>query len=162
MQLIALFVSLAILWLLWSGLYLPLMLALGLASCLLVVWLVRRFNTLDHESVPLHLGLGVVTYWGWLVKEIVLSAWQVTKIILSPRLPISPTTLEVQSKSPSEVGRVLFANSITLTPGTLATDVDDNGIIRVHALTQEGAQGVLTGDMNDRVARLPVAGGSSS
>lgn len=162
MQLVVLFISLVILWLLWSGLHLPLMLALGLASCCLVVWLVRRFQTLDHESVPLHLGLGVVAYWGWLLKEIMVSAWQVTRIILSPKLPISPTTVQLSSKSTGEVGRVLFANSITLTPGTLATDLDENGLISVHALTREGAQGVLTGDMNDRVARLPGVGGATS
>lgn len=161
MQLIVLFISLGILWLLWSGLFLPLMLVLGLASCLLVVWLVRRFETLDHESVPLHLGFGVVTYWGWLIKEIAISAWQVTKIILSPTMNISPTIIQVQAKSNGVVRQVLFANSITLTPGTLATDMDENGLINVHALTREGAEGVLTGDMNDRVARLPGFGGNS-
>jgi len=103
----------------------------------------------------------VFTYWGWLIKEIVISAWQVTKIILSPTMNISPTIIEVQAKSSGVVRQVLFANSITLTPGTLTTDIDKNGLITVHALTREGAEGVLTGDMNDRVASLPASGGKS-
>lgn len=158
MQIIVLFLTLAVLWLLWSGLYVPLMLSLGLGSCLLVVWLVRRFETLDHESVPLHLGFGVITYWGWLLKEIVVSSWQVTKIILAKEMPISPTMTTVQSKSRGEVREVLFGNSITLTPGTLTTDIDENGLLTVHALTREGADGVVNGDMNDRIAKLPGRG----
>jgi multicomponent Na+:H+ antiporter subunit E len=158
MQTIVLFLSLVVLWLLWSGLYLPLMLFLGLASCLLVMWLVKRFQTLDHESVPLHLGVGIFGYWGWLLKEIAISSLQVTRIILAPKLQISPTMVNIQCKSSGQVRQVLLANSITLTPGTLTTDIDENGLVTVHALTQEGAQGVVSGDMNDRVARLPGIG----
>jgi len=154
MQIIVLSVTLALLWLLWSGLFLPLMLFLGLASCVLVVWLVRRFDTLDHESIPVHLGWGIFAYWAWLLKEIVVASWQVTKIILAKNMPISPTMITVQSKSRGEVREVLFGNSITLTPGTLTTDIDGEGLLTVHALTAEGAEGVISGDMNDRVARL--------
>lgn len=155
MHMVALFITLAVLWLLWSGLYLPLMLAIGLASCVLVVWLTRRFETIDHESVPLHLGVGIFAYWGWLIKEIVVSSLQVTRIILAREMPISPTVIKVKAKARGEVREVLFGNSITLTPGTLTTDIDEHGELTVHALTQEGADGVLNGDMNDRVAALP-------
>jgi multicomponent Na+:H+ antiporter subunit E len=148
---LSLFSGLAALWLLWSGLYLPLMLGLGLASCLLVVWIVRRFETVDQESVPIQLGLGVLTYWGWLAKEIVVSSLQVSKIVLSPSMPISPRVVSVQSLAEGEVGRVLFGNSITLTPGTLTMDISPEGMVTVHALTHEGAQGVLAGEMNTRV-----------
>lgn len=149
-----LFAVLAALWLLLSGKFSPLFLFLGAASCVLVVWLARRFDTVDRESVPLHLGLGIVPYWLWLLKEIVFSALQVSKIILSPTLRISPTLVKVQSLSETEVGHVLFGNSITLTPGTVTTDIDSKGILTVHALTANGAQGVLTGDMNKRVSQL--------
>lgn len=155
MHIAVLFITLAVLWLLWSGLYLPLILALGLASVVLVVWLTRRLETIDHESVPTHLGPKIIAYWGWLIKEIVVSSLSVTRIILSREMPISPTMVQTQSKSAGVVGRVLFANSITLTPGTLATDIDDDGLVTVHALTREGADGVVDGDMNDRVAALP-------
>lgn len=160
MKTIVLFVALAILWLLWSGVFSPLMIFLGLISCVLTVWLLRRFDTLDHESVPLHLGPGVLTYWGWLVKEIVLSSIQVSRIIISPRMNISPTIVRVKAKSRGEVGQVLFANSITLTPGTITTDIDEKGWLTVHGITRETADGVLTGDMNDRVANLQAKGDS--
>lgn len=150
----ALFFVLVLLWLMWSGLYLPLVMALGLASCVLVVFLVRRFETIDHESVPLHLGWGIVTYWFWLVKEIVVSSLQVTRIILSPQLRISPRVVRLAAMPGGEVSRVVLGNSITLTPGTLTTDIDENGVITVHALTSQGADGVLSGDMNRRVDQL--------
>lgn len=159
MHIVVLFITLAVLWLLWSGLYLPLMLLLGFVSCVLVVWLTQRFKTIDHESVPIHLGFKVISYWAWLMKEIVVSSLQVTRIVLSPALRISPTVVQVQSKSRGEVRQVIFANSITLTPGTLTTDLDENGLITAHALTAEGADGVVNGDMNDRVAALPGFGG---
>jgi multicomponent Na+:H+ antiporter subunit E len=149
-----LFGVLAILWLLLSGKFTPLFLVIGAASCVLVLVLVRRFETIDHESVPVHLGPGVLTYWLWLVKEIVVSAVQVTQIILSPTLRISPKIVKVQSLCRTEVGHVLFGNSITLTPGTLTTDIDEQGLLTVHALTAQGAEAVLTGEMNQRVRRM--------
>jgi len=151
---VVLFFVLAVLWLMWSGLYLPLVMGLGLASCVLVVLVVRRLETIDHESVPLHLGWGIVTYWLWLIKEIVVSSLQVTRIILSPQLRISPRMVSVAAIPHGEVARVVLGNSITLTPGTLTTDIDENGVITVHALTRESADGVLSGDMNRRVGRL--------
>lgn len=157
MKSFALFVVLVALWLLWSGLYIPLVMALGLASCVLVVVLVRRLETIDHESVPLHLGWGIFTYWFWLIKEIVISSLQVTRIILSPRLPISPSMVKLTALPRGEVARVVLGNSITLTPGTVTTDIDDEGVITVHALTREGAAGVLEGGMNRRVGQLEGA-----
>jgi multicomponent Na+:H+ antiporter subunit E len=154
MKFIVLFVSLAVLWLLLSGLTMPLMLALGLGSCALVVWLVKRFDGLDKETVPVHIGWGIFSYWGWLVKEIVVSSIQVTKIVLSPKMAISPQLVKVKSLNNDQVGRVIFGNSITMTPGTITLDIDDDGVVTVHALTRDGADGVLNSDMNDRVAQL--------
>lgn len=158
MKVIVLFLALALLWLLWSGIFSPLMIFLGLVSCLLTVWLVKRFETVDHESVPIHLGVGVISYWAWLLKEIVVSSLQVSRIIISRDMPISPTVIRVKARSRGEVGWVLFANSITLTPGTLTTDIDEKGWVTVHGLTRETAQGVVSGDMNERVADLQKTG----
>jgi multicomponent Na+:H+ antiporter subunit E len=155
---VALFIFLMAVWLLWSGMFKPLLIGLGIASCLLTVWLARRMDTVDRESVPLHLGLGVLTFWGWLLKEIVVSALQVSRIILSPSLPISPRVLRVQALPQGEVTRVVLGNAITLTPGTLTTDIDDEGMITVHALTEDTARGVESGEMNRRVAALEKGG----
>lgn len=154
MRTVVLLFALMLIWLLWSGLYTPLLISLGVVSCLLVVWLVRRFESIDHESVPVHLGLPVLTYWAWLLKEIVVSSIQVSRIILSSKLTIQPQLIEVKSRARSDVGQVIFGNSITLTPGTMTTSISHTGLLTVHALTQEGADGVLQGPMNQKVALL--------
>ena len=78
------------------------------------------------------------------------SAWDVSKVILNPSLPVSPTLIRVKTSQKTEVGVVVYANSITLTPGTISVDVG-HGEILVHALTRESAAGLQTGEMDKRV-----------
>jgi multicomponent Na+:H+ antiporter subunit E len=95
----------------------------------------------------------MLTYWPWLIKEIVKSAWDVSRIIVHSRLPITPTLTTVQSTQKTDLGRMIFANSITLTPGTISVRVG-RGEILVHALTAEAAQGLRAGEMDRRVTEL--------
>ena len=79
-------------WLLLSGHYTALTITAGLASTAAVVALTKRMGALDKEGHPITLvPRGVFFYYPWLAKEIVLSAWNVTKLVLNPKLPISPT-----------------------------------------------------------------------
>lgn len=140
-------------WLLLSGFLEPFLLAAGLGSSIAVVWLAHRMEVIDREGHPIHLGWSALTYWPWLFKEIAKSAWDVSKIILNPRLPITPTMVEVETTQTTSVGRVTYANSITLTPGTISVEVNDRSIL-VHALTAEGAAALAEGDMDRRVTRF--------
>lgn len=146
-------VFLAAVWLALSGHYTGLLLSLGAASVLLVLWLSLRMDVVDHEGHPLHLTYRIPVYWLWLAWEIAKSNWQVMKIILSPSLPISPTVVRVTAHEKTEMGQVIFANSITLTPGTVSMGVED-GVIEVHALTRAGAEGLEDGEMDRRVCAL--------
>ena len=140
-------------WLLLSGYFEPLLLTLGIASAIGVVWLAHRMDVIDREGHPIHLGVRATTYWAWLLKEIVVSAWTVTRIILDPRLPISPRVVRVKATQRTTVGQVIYANSITLTPGTVSIEVEAGEIV-VHALTREGAVSLEEGDMDRRVTRF--------
>lgn len=91
-----------------------------------------------------------IPYGFWLVIEILKSNIDVIKRILSPSLPISPRWVTIKSSQASEFGEVVYANSITLTPGTISIDVNDNNI-DVHALSQSGVEGLATGEMDKRV-----------
>jgi multicomponent Na+:H+ antiporter subunit E len=147
---ISLILALGAFWLLLSGYFTPFLLAMGAASALLVTWYTdRRMNVLDREGHPVHLSLNALTYWPWLIREITTAAWDVTRVILHPRLPISPCLIRVPTSQVTDVGQVIYANSITLTPGTISVEVDDDSIL-VHALTQAGAEGLKTGDMDRR------------
>ena len=105
------------------------------------------------EAHPVHLLGGALTYFPWLWWEIAKSAWAVAKLILNPRLPISPTMTQVAATQKTTVGVATYANSITLTPGTITTGVKGN-ILTVHALTRDGAFDLEGGGMDARVTRF--------
>lgn len=145
---------LALVWLLLSGHYTPLLLGLGAASCLLVWYISERMDLVDHEEHPLHLRpVKLMLYWIWLCAEVVKSNIDVARRIVDPSLPIRPKLMKVPTTQRTELGQVIYANSITLTPGTVSIDLKGHEI-EVHALAAEPAEGLLTGDMDSRVTAL--------
>lgn len=150
---LALLLAMAATWLLLSGYFEIFLLTLGAMSCVLVVAIARRMDVVDRESFPIHLTFKLLTYWPWLLKEIWLAAVDVAKRVLSPRMPISPTMVDLEATQRSELGQVIYANSITLTPGTYTIRIHDNRIL-VHALSREGAESLAGGDMDRRVTAL--------
>jgi multicomponent Na+:H+ antiporter subunit E len=140
-------------WLALSGHYTPLFIAIGAGCALLVVAAAIRMRVADHEGHPLEVLRGAVTYWPWLALEIAKAAWAVSKIILHPKLPISPTMTVVRASQKTTVGRATYANSITLTPGTITVGVSDHDLT-VHALVRAGADDLEAGGMDRRVTRF--------
>ena len=151
---ISLGLLLAVIWLLLSGHYTLLLISFGVLSVALVVLLALRMDVVDHEGHPLHLNSqALVIYWCWLLKEIFVSNIYVCRLILSPAMPISPTVIALRSSQSSDLARVIFANSITLTPGTVTIDIDGD-ITEVHAITEETATSLLQGSMDRKVTAL--------
>jgi multicomponent Na+:H+ antiporter subunit E len=140
-------------WLALSGHYTAVLVAVGAACALLCVLAALRMGILDAEGHPIELFAGAVTYFPWLIVEIAKSAWAVAKIILHPRLPISPTMTVVRASQRSATGVATYANSITLTPGTITVGVNGNDLT-VHALVREGALDLEAGGMDRRVSRF--------
>ena len=153
MQIVLTLILWFVAWLLWSGLYKPLLLGLGVVSCLLVLVLARRMDFFDRDVFSLHLIGRLLPFWGWLGKELVVSNIKVARIILSPTMPISPTVTKIEALSEGPVGQAILGNSITLTPGTVTMD-DHEGTLIVHCLTADGADDLAQGEMNRRVAAL--------
>jgi multicomponent Na+:H+ antiporter subunit E len=147
------FCALLAFWLLLSGHYTAFLLAAGVGSSVAVLWAGRRMEVVDPEGVPVDLWRGVYSYWPWLTWQILKSAWDVTKIILHPRLPISPTLVRFRPLQRSVVGLVTHANSITLTPGTITIEARP-GEFLVHGLTRASAEGAVDSEMDRRVAAL--------
>ena len=141
------------LWFLLSGSYVALLLALGFASSVFVVAIALRMHIVDRETHPIHLHSAIVFYWIWLTWQIVKANIDVARRVLDPRLPISPNLLRVKVTQKSDLGRVSYANSITLTPGTVSVGVEGDSIL-VHALTREAAEALATGEMDRRVTRI--------
>jgi multicomponent Na+:H+ antiporter subunit E len=137
-------------WLLLSGFFTPFLMLAGVGSALAAVWLARRMNAIDHEGLPVGLIPRALLYWPWLLKEIAKSAWDVSRIIVHPKLPISPTLVRFTPSQRTDIGLVVHANSITLTPGTIAVEASASEFL-VHGITRASAQGTIASEMDRRV-----------
>ena len=143
--------ALSAVWMLWSGIYKPLVLGLGALSIGLVLWFVRRADLLERDILPLRLWLRLPRFWLWLLREVMVSSFKVARLVLDPRVSMDLTTVEIEAIPRSRLGQATLGNCITLTPGTVTLDVHE-GRVQVHALTREDAEAVQAGDMNRRVA----------
>ena len=153
MRLVSLILILSAVWLLLSGHYDSLFFGLGAVSVALATWVAYRMKVVDHEGHPVQIALRVFVYFPWLFKEIIKSNFDVARRVLSPSLPIDPRVFTVQASQITAVGRTIYANSITLTPGTVTIDVRGN-TLEVHALTKASADGVKSGVMDAHVTRF--------
>lgn len=143
-----LFVTLTILWLVLSGLMKTQLLILGSVSVVFVVWLSAYMRVLQHRGEPIYFRfLHILTYWGWLLKQIFLSNMDVTRRVFKRQLDIRPTLRRVTATPDTEIGRVIYANSITLTPGTTAINFTVDGDIVVHALHKDSLHELEDGEM---------------
>ncbi len=150
---VVLVVVLGGLWLLLSGFFHPLLLGLGVASvafCAVGAW---RLGILDDEGQPFQHLWRSLRYAPWLLLEIIKANVDVAKVTLTPSLPIHPVLFPTRTSQDSDLGQVIYANSITLTPGTTSIDLEPDSIL-VHALTEAGAEGVESGEMDRRVTWL--------
>lgn len=146
-------VGLFLLWVLLSGKLGTFHLGVGALSVALLFWLQSR---LPAFRKPGEKGLRLfptTAYLFWLFWQMLVSAWYVARCIVGPQSKIQPRMLRFRCSLPSQVEAVVFANSITLTPGTLTVDLDGDDFL-VHALAADTEKDVLSGEMARRVARL--------
>ena len=127
----------------------------GLLSCALVTYITQRERVLDEAGHPLHLLRHLVGYVPWLLWEIVKANIDVAARVWSPTLRIEPQLVRVPCELETDLGTVIYANSITLTPGTVTVSVDmETNELLVHALSAQAAQSLKDGDMHTRVKKL--------
>ncbi len=145
------------LWLLLSGMHAPLLLILGAVSSVFVAWISRRMGLLTPEPGSAWLRpFRCLAYMPWLAWQVAKANADVALRVLVPSKGISPRVLRVPSTQASDLARTLYANSITLTPGTISIDVGSD-VITVHALSREGAEDLASGEMGERVSALERA-----
>lgn len=151
MRFAILFMSLMAVWLLMSGHYTILVTGLGVASVLFATVMSSRLGGTDEEALPLHMMRGLPGYFVWLFKEILMSNIATAKVILgnSPQ----PEIFETLASQKTEAGVATYANSITLTPGTVTVDIDQD-VFLVHALTKDFGDDVRSNVMDGKVSGL--------
>ena len=137
-HIISLLILLFALWLGLSGQFNALMLSLGVISTLLVTYIANRMDVIDQEIYPARMTALLLRFWIFLAREIVIANIDVIKRIFRPGKNISPQLFEQPLTQRSDLSRVIYANAITMTPGTVSVNLDRK-TITVHTLSIEAA-----------------------
>lgn len=151
----ATFVLLLGLWCLLSGKFDAFHLTLGLVSCAMVSYFSADLLFSGPLSgKALRTAMGFLRYLPWLIWQIFLSARHLLYLSFHPRMLdlIDPQVVRFRSRLKSDLAQVTFANSITLTPGTITIYVNFHRDFSVHAIDPFSGEG-LPGEMEQRIAR---------
>lgn len=143
-------IVLMVFWLLLSGFLKPLLVSFGVVSVAMVVWLLRRMDATDDQPQTPSLGLSFWRYSVWLIGQILLSSVEVAKLVWGKK-QLTPTLAKLPVDKVPDKNHVLYANSITLTPGTLSVDIDAKEVT-VHALDSQSIEELKAGDMANKIA----------
>lgn len=144
---------LSVFWLLLSGYMAPLLLSCGAFSVAIVLLVLKRMDAVDEEPQQVGSALRLIRYLPWLTGQIIKSSLHVTKLVWGASNKVSPALAKINAKDVPRNSRALYANSITLTPGTLCVDLDD-GELTVHALQKSSIDELEKGRMANRIAGI--------
>lgn len=155
MRCVLMFLILFVHWVIWSGMLDAFHLSLGVISCAIVTFMSHDFLFQREKFTwsAVSEAFRFIAYIPWLMYQIVLSNIHVAKIVLNPEMPIDPKFVWYDCTLKKDISQVTLANSITLTPGTITTEITD-GRYYVHCLDQKVADDLMAGDMEKRVARI--------
>ena len=145
------FIILFVFWFILSGYLKTLLLFFGVISVLFVFWMSYRAKALEEDSLPLKIILRLPFYWIWLFKEIFKSGITTTALIWNGKY--SPQLITVKASQKNRTGIANYANAITLTPGTVTTQIKDN-TFEIHALTKKFGDDVRSSEMDKMVTWL--------
>ncbi|MFH1479677.1 MAG: Na+/H+ antiporter subunit E [Pseudomonadota bacterium] len=144
-----------LLWVVLSGKFDLFHLSLGVISSMLVTVFFGDllFSGPREKGLP-GLWIRFIKYVPWLVYQVIVANLHVLYLVFHPRMMelIDPEIVRFQSKLKKDISLVTFANSITLTPGTITVSVSADGDFKVHAIDKKSGES-LPGEMEVRIAR---------
>ena len=155
MRYIITFIILFLNWIIWSGMFDAFHLSLGIISCAIVTYTTHDILfTRERFSYKQIIEVWrFIKYIPWLLWQIILSNIHVAGLVLSPKMPIEPHMIRVKVRLKKDISIVTYANSITLTPGTITADIAD-GEFYIHCISKKVADDLFTGEMENRVAHI--------
>lgn len=156
MKYIVTFLILFVNWLIWSGMFDSFHVSLGVISCGIVTFM---SHDLFFGSGKFHFGhvtefIRFVLYIPWLLYQIILSNIHVAYLVLHPKMLIEPSMITFETILKKDISIVTFANSITLTPGTITIDIKDGKYFVIHCISRKVADDLLSGEMERKIARI--------
>jgi len=141
-------------WIFLSGKFSFILLLSGVISSLLVSYM---SNDLLIGNGDIKLGfirtIRFIRFLPWLLWQIVLANIDLALRTLHPKMPINPILINIKNNLKSDLGMVILANSITLTPGTVTIDVNENKFL-IHVISEKAAQSLISGEMQARVKKI--------
>jgi multicomponent Na+:H+ antiporter subunit E len=156
MRFVATFIILFVFWMVMAGKFDIFHASLGVISCLFVAYMSSDLLFKDKKiGKKIKEAIRFILYIPWLIYQIILANLHVVRLALSPNMYelIDPHIMRFKVKIKKDISKVTFANSITLTPGTITADIIDDEFV-VHALSQAVDDDLMTGEMEQRVAHI--------
>jgi multicomponent Na+:H+ antiporter subunit E len=147
-------------WISNSGYASPLMLGLAAISVVITLFICARLKIIDREGAPYVRLAGFLGYAPWFAGQVLRANWVVIRACLRADLDISPTLVKLKTVCRSDLAKVTFANSITLTPGTVTIDIDGDKLL-VHGLYEDAAVPEAFTEMDRRCARAADPGAAA-
>lgn len=117
----------------------------------LVTWLLAI--SLDLLPKKNHFKFSAIIYFGWLLKEILMSSIAVSRIAFRKNIRLHPTLETIKTIQNNHIGTVIYNNSITLTPGTVTLSTK-NEYLLVHALDVSFMNDLKEGEMDNKVKEI--------
>lgn len=142
-------------WLIFSGRFDSFHLALGCISSLIVSVISSRLLFLNPVSPRLFkVWFRFLVYLPWLFKQIFIANLRLLYLTFHPGMKsmINPKIIKFKTRLKSDVSRTAFANSITLTPGTITIYADVMGVFTVHCIDDKSGQ--MPGVMEKKIAKV--------
>lgn len=122
----------------------------------LLMWKFMNFSPKREWAVVKRLPR-LIAYFFYLVGEIFKAAWGTIKFIWSPSEVVEPEVKSFRTRLKSGWAKVVLANSITLTPGTITVDVQDD-VMLVHCIDRSFGEGLDDSEMEKRILRIESEG----
>lgn len=140
-------------WFSLSGETVPLLLILGVLSSMLVAYWSADLLFEEGKKPDLGMLLRFIAYLPYLMWQTILSNLHIFFLILNPKMPLEPGVIKYKHNLQSDLGIVIFANSITLTPGTLTIGANREELL-VHHINRKVADDLMTGEMEQKVKEI--------
>jgi multicomponent Na+:H+ antiporter subunit E len=138
-------------WCIFSGYFDAFHLLLGVICSIIVTIFSSHYLFPEPITIESIKRIGrFIGYIPWLIYQIIIANLQVVYLVLHPRMPINPKIITVETTLKDDISRVIMANSITLTPGTITVDIKDN-TFWVHSLSDASSSGLINGDIEQKV-----------
>lgn len=137
------FILLLLIWFIFNGKITSELTILGVILCACIYFFMCRFMdySLKKDAALMRRSVSFLYYIGILIAEIIKSNIQVMRLTLTDREIAEPVIVAYKTRLQSRLGRVILANSITLTPGTITISLEEDELI-IHCLDKTMAEGI--------------------